>query len=65
MNKDKIIKLLEDGAYLDSAASKFYHPSFRKGWRKITLSNISMWAALAALRGVVTSEESVWKIRVA
>lgn len=44
MNKDKIIELLEDGAYFDSLDSKFYHPSFRKGWRKMTSSNISWWA---------------------
>jgi hypothetical protein len=45
MNKDTIIKLLEDGAYFDALDSKFYHPSFRKGWRKMTSSNIS-WLAV-------------------
>jgi hypothetical protein len=45
MNKDKIIGLLEDGAYFDLLADKFYHPSFRKGWVKMTSGNISWQAA--------------------
>ena len=45
MNKDKIIELLEDGAYFDSLASKFVHPSFRKGWRKMVNGDISWVAA--------------------
>jgi hypothetical protein len=44
MNKDKMIELLEDGAYFDLLDEKFFHPSFRKGWRKITSGNISWWA---------------------
>jgi hypothetical protein len=45
MNKDKIIGLLENGAYFDLLDSKFYHPSFRKGWVKMTSGNISWNAA--------------------
>lgn len=45
MNKDKIIALLEDGAYFDWRNEQFYHPSFRKGWRKMTGGNIS-WQAV-------------------
>jgi hypothetical protein len=45
MNKDKIIELLEDGAYFDLRDSKLVHPSFRKGWRKMYSSNISWQAA--------------------
>lgn len=44
MNKDKIIELLQDGAYFDLLNQKFYHPSFRKGWRKMKSSDISWWA---------------------
>jgi hypothetical protein len=44
MNKDKIIELLEDGAYFDLLNSKIFHSSFRKGWRKMTSGNIS-WSA--------------------
>jgi hypothetical protein len=45
MNKLQIIALLEDGAYFDVLANKFFHPSFRKGWRKMKESNIS-WSAV-------------------
>lgn len=49
MNKDKIIELLNDGAYLNSTEQKFYHPSFRKGYRKMRWSDISFSAAHNAL----------------
>jgi hypothetical protein len=45
MNSQKILDLLLDGAYLNSTEYKFYHPSFRKGWRKMSSSNISFSAA--------------------
>lgn len=45
MNKDAIVNLFNDGAYFDGKESKFYHPSFRKGWRKMTYSDISLIAA--------------------
>lgn len=45
MNKDKIIELLEDGAYFDLLNNKFFHHSFRKGWKKMTSGNISWQAA--------------------
>jgi hypothetical protein len=46
MNRDKIIALLEDGAFFDSKSQQFFHPSFRKGWRKMKFSNISWWAVM-------------------
>ena len=52
MNSTQIIALLKDGAYLDSAQQRFYHPSFiRKGWRAMTWQNISFSAAQTALKG--------------
>jgi hypothetical protein len=45
MNKLQIIALLEDGAYFDVLAHKFFHPSFRKGWRTMRSSDIS-WCAV-------------------
>jgi hypothetical protein len=45
MNRDKIIELLEDGAYLNSNTNQFFHPSFRKGWRKMKDTDIS-WMAV-------------------
>jgi hypothetical protein len=45
MNKLQIIALLEDGAYFDVLENKFFHPSFKKGWRKMRSSDIS-WGAV-------------------
>jgi hypothetical protein len=50
MNSQKILDLLLDGAYLNSTEYKFYHPSFRKGWRKMSSNNISFSAAESKLR---------------
>jgi hypothetical protein len=61
MNKAKFIELLKDGASMDELADKFYHPSFRKGWRKVTSGNISWWAAKTALRNeLVCSDKLVY-----
>jgi hypothetical protein len=38
---------------------KFYHPSFRKGWRKMTFSNISLQAAEKALQEKLVTENGV------
>jgi hypothetical protein len=46
MNKAKLIELLKDGAVFDTREQRFYHPSFRKGWRKLTYGNISWQAVL-------------------
>jgi hypothetical protein len=65
MNKDKMIELLEDGAYFDSLDSKFFHPSFRKGWRKITSNNISWWAVTryySNSRRLVCTEKLVYSL---
>jgi len=51
MNKNKIIELLQNGAYLNSAENRFYHHSFRKGYRAMKSSDISFMAAQNALRG--------------
>ena len=50
MNSQTILDLLLDGAYLNSAEYKFYHPSFRKGWRKMSSNDISFSAAESKLR---------------
>lgn len=47
MNKDKIIELLEDGAYL--AGGRLHHHSFQKGSRKLT--SIS-WQAVHRVHGI-------------
>lgn len=49
MNKDKIIELYKSGAYYSVADGLLYHPSFRKGYRKLTPGNISLVAAGKAL----------------
>lgn len=61
MNKAKFIELLKDGASIDELSDKFYHPSFCKGWRKVTSGNISWWAAKTALRNeLVCSDKLVY-----
>jgi len=50
MNSTKIISLLEDGATFDALADKFFHPSFRKGWVKLTIGNIS-WTSVVRKHG--------------
>ena len=50
MNRDQMVALLEDGAHYDWNQQKFFHPSFRKGWRKVTRSNIS-WNAVDRAHG--------------
>lgn len=59
MNGQKIVELMLDGAYLQVdyvEGSKFFHPSFRKGWRKLSESNISFEAALRKLGSKVKYE---------
>lgn len=51
MNKSKMIELLEDGAYFDSRADKFFHPSFRQGFRTVHFCDIS-WVAVKNTHGV-------------
>jgi hypothetical protein len=51
MNKALIINLLEDNGYFSETESKLFHSSFRKGWRKLTSSNIS-WSAVEREHGV-------------
>jgi hypothetical protein len=55
MNRDKIIALLEDGAFFDWKNQQFFHPSFRKGWRKMKSSDISWWAVMR-LHGISGTE---------
>ena len=64
MNKAKIVELLRDGAYLNIAEGRFYHPSFRKGYRALQVSNISFAAAEKVLGDALKydSETKVYKI---
>lgn len=48
MNKQQFLDLFKDGAYWEGG--KFYHSSFRKGFRSIKSSNISFMAAKDELR---------------
>jgi hypothetical protein len=63
MNKAKIIELLQDGAYFNSRENKFYHPSFRKGWRKMRWTDISWQAAERALYGQLVEVDNICKIK--
>jgi hypothetical protein len=51
MNKAKMIELLESGAFYNWIEGKFYHPSFRKGFRKVASNNIS-WEAVKRVHGL-------------
>jgi hypothetical protein len=67
MNRDQMIALLEDGAYYDRKEEKFFHPSFRKGWRKIKMTNIS-WYAVERAHGawgtkrLVNNDSAVYRL---
>ena len=50
MNKETLIQLLEDGATFDWINQQFFHPSFRKGWRKVSKFDIS-WQAVERAHG--------------
>ena len=69
MNAKMIIELLQDGAWFDANEYKFFHPSFRKGWRKMTDSNISFSAAFKELyhnqqiQMLDKNENGIYKIR--
>lgn len=49
MNKETLVALFESGAYFVVSEYRIYHPSFRKGWRKLTPGNISFAAAERAM----------------
>jgi len=51
MNKETLIALLETGAEFDHREGKFFHPSFRKGWRKLKWNDIS-WQAVDREHGI-------------
>ena len=58
MNKAKIIEVMEDGATFDSAEGKLIHSSFRKGFRKMKLSDIS-WIAVERAHGLFGTKRLV------
>jgi hypothetical protein len=65
MNGEKIVELMLDGAYLQVdyvEGHKFFHPSFRKGWRKLSESNISFQAALRKLGSKVKYENKKYSL---
>ena len=47
MNAEKILELFLDGAYHKDG--KFYHPSFKKGFRTIKFNNVSLISAKTKL----------------
>jgi len=63
MNKAKMIELFLDGAYYSVVECRFYHPSFRKGYRSITNGNISLVAAERALSGQMILENGIFKVK--
>jgi hypothetical protein len=59
MNAARMIELFLDGAYYQN--DQFFHPSFRKGYRSIRFSNISLSSAMSQLRrmGRLVSEDGI------
>lgn len=64
MNKDKIIELFQNGAYLNALKYRFYHPSFKKGYRAMRNSDISFMTASRALGAklVYSRETQTYKL---
>jgi hypothetical protein len=64
MNSQKILELFLDGAYQQDG--KFYHPSFRKGWRKLGFGNISYDSAYFKLlkAGILIKENGITKAKI-
>lgn len=62
MNKETLIQLFETGAYFDVRENRIHHPSFRKGWRKLTPGNISLSAARRALSNRLQLIDGICKI---
>ena len=60
MNSEKIIELLLSGAYHEG--SKFFHHSFRKGYRAMKVSDISFRSALRKLGTQVKLENGRYSI---
>lgn len=60
MNSQKIIDLLLNGAYHEG--DKFFHPSFRKGYRRLSVSNISFQSALRKLGAQVKFNNGKYSI---
>lgn len=56
-----------DGAYLHADyvnGNKFFHPSFKKGWRKLSEYNISFQAALRKLGSQVKYENQKYFLEI-
>jgi hypothetical protein len=62
MNKDKIIELFKSGGSFSVSENKFYHASFRKGWRKMFASNISLQAAEKVLQAQLVTQNGIIKL---
>ncbi len=64
MNGQKILELFLDGAY--HTDDKLFHPSFKKGFRKIRSGNISLDSADSKLRkmGLLIWENGVTKAKI-
>ncbi len=60
MNSQKIIELLLNGAYHEG--NKFFHPSFRRGYRTMRVSDISFQAALKKLGAQVKLNNGKYSI---
>jgi len=50
LNVQRVLELFFDGAYHQDG--KFFHPTFRKGYRKMATDDMLIWGAMMRLRKV-------------
>ena len=62
MNAQKIIELFKTGAVFYIRENTICHPSFRKGFRKLTISNISLVAAERILGDDLVVNNGIMKL---
>jgi len=67
MNKSTLIQLLEDGATFDAIEYKFFHASFRKGFRTIKPTSIA-WLAVQREHGIfgtcrLVQENNIYRLK--
>lgn len=62
MNSAKLIDLFINGACFVVKESRIYHPSFKKGWRKMLSSDISFCAAAKILGNKLSFVDGIYKV---
>jgi hypothetical protein len=56
LNVQRVLELFFDGAYHQDG--KFFHPTFRKGYRKMATNDMLIWGAMIRLRKI---DRLIWE----